>query len=113
MILIIKPWLFYLLSNPPRGMALFPFVLLKYSKDKQNLVVLNHEKIHLRQQLELGILPFYVLYLANYLVNRFLYSCHDQAYRNICFEREAYCHESDLSYLQNRKFGSFWQYLTK
>ncbi|QDW28306.1 hypothetical protein FFJ24_021195 [Pedobacter sp. KBS0701] len=82
-------------------MAIFPFILLKSAKLKNDAEMINHEKIHLRQQLELLILPFYLLYLFNYLINLFKYQNHDQAYRNIVFEKEAYNHDTDLNYLKN------------
>ncbi len=63
--------------------------------------MINHEKIHLRQQLELLVFPFYILYFFNYLINLFKYKNHDRAYRNIIFEREAYDHETNLDYLKN------------
>jgi hypothetical protein len=92
---------------PAAGMALFPFILVKRTKYKNNKAFINHEKIHLVQQLELLILGFYVLYLLNYLVNLFKYKNHQKAYLNIIFEREAYSMESDLSYLKRRKL---WQW---
>lgn len=94
---------------PAEGMAIFPFILLKkesYKKDKQ---ILNHEKIHLRQQLELLIFPFYFLYLLNYLINLLRYKKHDLAYRKIRFEQEAYRYENDLNYLES---GNWFGWLT-
>jgi hypothetical protein len=92
------------------GMALFPFILIKYRHLRYNEYLINHEKIHLQQQLEMLILPFYLLYGLNYLLNRFKYRSHDAAYRNICFEREAYQNEDDLEYLQKRSLWRFWRY---
>lgn len=86
---------------PAAGMAVFPFILLKYESYKNDAELLNHEKIHLRQQLELLVFPFYILYLINYIFNRFKYKGHDEAYREIVFEKEAYDHERDLNYLKN------------
>ncbi|RBQ05914.1 hypothetical protein DRW42_15410 [Pedobacter miscanthi] len=82
-------------------MAIFPFILLKSKSFKKDPEIINHEKIHLRQQLELLVFPFYFLYFFNYLINLFKYKNHDRAYRNIIFEREAYDHETDLNYLKN------------
>ena len=39
----------YLIPKGFRGFTLFPFVLVKYPEDKQNIILVNHEKIHLRQ----------------------------------------------------------------
>ncbi|WP_316827456.1 hypothetical protein [Pedobacter miscanthi] len=86
---------------PAAGMAIFPFILLKSERLKNDQEIINHEKIHLRQQLELLVFPFYLLYFLNYLINLFKYQNHHLAYRNIIFEQEAYDHENDLNYLKN------------
>jgi len=92
-------------------MAVFPFILVQSEKLKKDLVLINHESIHLKQELELLIIPFYVLYLFNYLINLWRYRDHDQAYLNIVFEREAYRNESDLDYLGKRKFWVWIRYV--
>lgn len=92
------------------GMALFPFILLKDAAFKHDAVFMNHERIHLRQQLELLVLPFYILYLINYLFNLLRYKDHNKAYLNIVFEREAYTNEYDPNYLSRRKFCTFLRY---
>lgn len=95
---------------PATGMALFPFILVKSARLKNDAVLINHEKIHLRQQLELLILPFYIFYLLNYFVNLIQYRNHYLAYRNIVFEKEAYDCEQNLQYLKN---GSWYGWLKK
>ena len=95
---------------PAAGMAIFPFILLKSASFKSDIEIINHEKIHLRQQLELLIFPFYIIYLLNYLINLIQYKKHDLAYRNIVFEKEAYDHEADLNYLKN---GSWYGWIKK
>ncbi|WP_080056993.1 hypothetical protein [Spirosoma aerolatum] len=92
------------------GMALFPFILVK--RPNPGPTLLNHEQIHLRQQAELGILPFYLWYVIEYLIRRFQYRDHYTAYRNISFEREAFANDQNLTYLPNRPFWQFWHYLT-
>ena len=89
------------------GMAIYPFIFVKkkhYAKDKY---IMNHEKIHLIQQLEMLILPFYVAYIGHYLWNLAYYRNHNEAYRNIIFEREAYYCDADLDYLKKRRFWAF------
>ena len=81
-------------------MAIFPFILLKSADLKANQTIINHEKIHLRQQIELLIFPFYIFYLFNYLINLLRYHKHDLAYRKIIFEEEAYQHDRDILYLK-------------
>lgn len=100
----------YLIPKGYRGLAAFPFVFVKYRVDKENLVFLNHEKIHLRQQLELLVLPFFIWYFMEYLVRLVQYRKADLAYRNISFEREAYANENDLEYLKHRPFFRFLKY---
>ena len=73
--------------------------------------IINHEKIHTRQEIEMLFIPFYVFYLLEYLFRLIQYKNHHKAYINISFEREAYKHGNDLSYLQQRKFFSWIKYL--
>ncbi|HJS00284.1 MAG TPA: hypothetical protein VJ780_05050 [Flavobacterium sp.] len=101
----------YLIPKGFRGLTAYPFVFLKYRIDKENPVFINHERIHLRQQLELLILPFFIWYFLEYLILLLKYNNKNHAYRNISFEREAYSNETDLDYLQNRKTFGFWKYL--
>ncbi len=104
MILIYVPFLWV------HGMALFPFVLIKHKHYVLNERLINHERIHLRQQLELLIIPFYIWYLAEYLWLRLRGMKHKQAYYAISFEREAYAREYDLDYLQYRPLWNFLNY---
>jgi hypothetical protein len=102
----------YLIPKGYRGMAVFPFVLMKHDFDKANQTFVNHEKIHLRQQLEMLILPFFIWYFLEYLIRLIQYRNRDLAYRNISFEREAYTKETDLNYLKKRQFFQFLNYIT-
>lgn len=101
----------YLTPKGFRGLTLYPFVFLKYKSDKENVVLLNHERIHIRQQIELLVVPFLVWYILEYLVRLIQFRERNLAYRNISFEREAYQNEKDLHYLKQRSFWSFINYL--
>lgn len=101
----------YLIPKGYSGMALFPFILLKERRDVSNAVMLQHEKIHLRQQLEMLILPFFIWYGIEFFIRILQYRDKHLAYRNISFEREAYANESQKDFLQNRKFWNFFNYL--
>jgi hypothetical protein len=101
----------YLIPKGYRGLAVFPFVFLKYSLDKKNPVFINHERIHLRQQLELLIIPFFIWYFLEFLVRFIQYGNMDLAYRNISFEREAYAKENTLVYLKKRFLWNFLNYI--
>lgn len=100
-----------LLSGRFKGISLWPFVILGNEHLKKDDLFLNHEKIHLRQQLEMLVLFFYIWYAVEFFV-RYL-DCKNGmlAYRNISFEREAYRRERDLAYLCNRPFWAFLKFL--
>ncbi len=91
------------------GLAFYPFVFVKNKKPGEKL--LHHERIHLRQQLEMGFLLFYLWYFIEYFVRYLQYGTHYLAYRNISFEREAFSQESSPLYLRERRFWAFRSYL--
>ncbi|UJH66430.1 hypothetical protein [Allomuricauda sp. SCSIO 65647] len=93
------------------GLSLWPFIIVKERHHKKDTVLINHERIHLRQQQELLILPFYLLYVAEWLLRIVLYLNAYRAYQNISFEREAYANEHDPDYLSTRKTFGFLDYL--
>lgn len=93
------------------GLTLWPFIILKEPHLKTDTVLVNHERIHLRQQQELLLFPFYLLYLIEWLFRSIYYWDSYKAYKNLSFEREAYSHEHDLEYLQHRRPFSFLRYL--
>jgi hypothetical protein len=57
--------------------------------------LLRHERVHVRQMRELGIVRFLVRYGIEYLRGRRNGLVHDAAYRNISFEREAFAAERE------------------
>lgn len=101
----------YLTPRGFRGLTVYPFVFMKYKLDKGNPVFINHEKIHLKQQLELFILPFFIWYGLEYLIRLVQYKNGFLAYKNISFEREAYANESNLEYLNKRRAYRFLSYI--
>ena len=108
MILIVSK---YLIPKGFRGLTVFPFVVVRYRNAQDYLVLMNHERIHLRQQMELLVLPFFVIYGLDYLVKLIRYRDKSLAYRNIVFEREAYQNENALDYLKSRSFWKFMKYV--
>lgn len=108
MFVVVWSWIF---AENFRGLALFPFIFLQNRGLKNNRIIINHEKIHIRQQIEMLILPFFIWYVIEYAVRWIRYGNSHKAYRNISFEREAYAKEADLDYLKTRKFYSFLRYL--
>lgn len=82
------------------AIALFPFIVIGKTS-RVDEVVLNHERIHLRQQIELLIIPFYIIYLCEGMFKK---------YRDISFEREAFANEKDPDYLRQRRSFAFLKY---
>lgn len=101
----------YLVPKGYTAIALYPFVFVRDKALVAQPVLLNHERIHLRQQAELLVLPFYIWYLIEYGIRYFKHKDQKAAYRNISFEREAYTNETDLGYLKQRSFFGFFKYL--
>ena len=101
MILIWPAFIKYFTTRGTIALALWPFIFLGDKSSGHDLVLLNHERIHLRQQLELLLIFFY-------LINRIKGMKANEAYLNICFEREAYLNEKNIDYLKKRKrYSSF------
>lgn len=72
--------------------------------------MINHENIHTQQMKELGYIFFYLFYLVEWIFRLFQYKFNNKkAYRNISFEKEAYDHEYDLRYLENRSRYAMWE----
>jgi hypothetical protein len=103
-----------LVPNGYLGFVVFPFIFLKKGLDKSSEKykrLFNHEMIHVKQQLELVVVLFFLLYGLNYLINLIKYKSIDLAYKNIIFEHEAYSNEKDLNYLKTRKRYNWVKYL--
>jgi len=84
-----------------QGLAFYPFIFISPDAVITEELI-NHERIHLRQQLELLIIPFYIWYLI---------ALYRKGYENISFEKEAYSNDHNLKYLKTRKLFSFKKYL--
>ena len=100
----------YVVPKGYRSITIFPFIFLLHKGDRENRVLVQHEKIHIRQQLELLVLFFYVWYCVEFIVKYAYYRNWNRAYRNISLEREAYANEKDLYYLKQRSFWRFLKY---
>ena len=102
----------YLLPRGFSGLTVFPFVILREKKHAQDAVTVNHERIHIRQQVELLVVFFFVWYLVEFGFRMIRFRNKDKAYRNISFEREAFENEHDLTYWKTRKWYGFLNYRT-
>ena len=72
--------------------------------------MLNHESIHTAQMKEMLYVGFYLWYFTEWIVRIFINGW-SNAYRNISFEKEAYLHESDKNYLEERDGFAWLNYL--
>jgi len=100
-----------ILGKNVNALTIFPLIILKNPEFKNDIVLINHEKIHLKQQLELLWIVFFLWYIIEYAIRKFQYNNADMAYRNISFEREAYANENNLQYIKKRKMFGFLRYL--
>lgn len=77
----------------------------------KNKSMVNHEEIHLRQQAEMLVLPFFLVYVFFFFWALIRYGNGPKAYRQIPFEQEAYDRENDLYYLNKRADWAWWKYI--
>lgn len=95
-------WFFELiLGKGIRGLAFWPFILVPSTTIIDD-VLINDERIHLRQQAEMFVIPFYICYLI---------ALYRKGYMNISFEKEAYFNEKNLDYLKKRNTFASVKYL--
>lgn len=124
----------FLPLRPYGAMALGPVLLLRRGT-RLTHTLLRHESIHWHQCREMLVVPFYVWYVAEWLVRLATEVWHEacsrhsgkpfpsassakprpnaaqRAYRRISFEREAYARQSDPTYLSHRPFWAFLRHL--
>lgn len=83
-----------------------------FTRDRRKITgkVLNHELIHCQQQLELLYIPFFILYIMEWLVRLLRFRNRYKAYSSLSFEREAYCNDANPDYLKHRKPYSWIHY---
>lgn len=72
---------------------------------------MNHERIHTAQMREMLYMFFYLWYVVEWLIRLIQYRNSHKAYRNICFEREAYTMQNKCTYLEQRKHYAWRKFL--
>ena len=90
------------------AITLWPFIFIR---DEGDPGTINHEKIHLRQQVELLIVGFYLLYAYYWLKGYLKHGDRVRAYYEIPFEKEAHTLDSDLNYLEKRQHYAWINFL--
>lgn len=120
-----------------KAITVMPFVFARKKFRPLDDVTLNHEGIHLRQQLEVLIVAaavmailclivlswwwmflslgaYYILYCVEYFIKLCAYGRGHEAYKNISFEQEAFLNERDFNYLKEERRAFAWvKYLTR
>ena len=115
-----------------QAITIWPWIFARNSAKWLKDYVVNHEGIHLRQQLEvlivsavvmattilltgiswwwMGIVPFfyYIWYCVEYLIRLCLYGNRNEACRNIATEQEAFLNEHDFNYLKEERMAFAW-----
>ena len=82
-----------------------------FSNRKPSPTLTNHEYIHTLQQREMIYIFFYIWYLAEWLIKLIIYHDFIKAYDNLSFEREAYSHQTEYEYPQNRSLYAWINYI--
>lgn len=120
-----------------KAITILPFIFARKSAKWLKDYVLNHESIHLRQQLEVlilsafiialliclfdlswwwmlvSLLVYYAWYGTEWLVRLAIYKDKNKAYCNIAVEQEAYINQYDFTYLDNRKAFAWVRFIGK
>jgi hypothetical protein len=86
------------------GLSIFPFIFVPNEACKNDKRLINHERIHHRQQLELLFFGFVIWYFI---------ALYRKSYMGISFEREAYQNDHNLDYLKTRPLFAFYKYRNK
>lgn len=119
-----------------KAITIWPLVFARKKFRPLDDVTINHEGIHLIQQLEIIILSllvlaiivlslhlsllwlllslgsYYILYCLEYVIRLCAYGRGHEAYRNISFEQEAFLNEKDFNYLIERKAFAWVKHIT-
>jgi len=120
-----------------KAVTIWPLIFARKSAKWLKDYVENHEKIHLRQQLEVLVMSamiilmavlsldlsrwwmltsfgvYYTWYGLEWLIRLAVYRDTHMAYRNIAVEQEAYLNERDMAYLNQRKAFVWVRYIGK
>lgn len=90
-----------------KAITLWPFIIFR---DEGNELTIRHESIHIKQQTELLVIFFYILYAYDFVVGLIKHRDFFKAYTNIRFEQEAYQNQADKEYLSNRERWAWTKY---
>lgn len=87
------------------GLALWPCVFVAgvaVTKKGAPTTTLLHEQIHIAQQRECWVLPFYLGYVLEFFYRKWTTADEEDPYERVSFEAEAYAYEEQPDYLLHR-----------
>lgn len=107
-------WFFGLWSGHPRlakAVAFFPLIIFRSHEEKIPWII-NHEKIHLRQQLETAFVGTFILSFLETIYAKFvLGKTFKEAYLWRSSEQEAYQNQNNFKYLESRRPWTQFKYI--
>lgn len=112
-----KPRKIYSKLIPAKGyisiLILWWMVIREEYRDSAPWFAEIHETIHLRQELEMGIILFYVWFVVEFLIKLMITLSWSRAYRSVAFEQEAYRNQLEKSYLERRPAFAWLRFVLK
>ncbi len=98
-------------SKTAIAITIFPFIVVRSQEELFPWLVI-HERIHLRQQLELLFIGALLLFILETLYARMVLRLpRYETYLYFSLEQESYRNQNDSDYLKNRKPFSVFYYL--
>ena len=95
-----------------RILCVWPFLFVSNAEPRPlPPEVLNHERIHARQQLEMLWVFFFIWYGAEFMIRWFQQGDRFRAYRSLSHEQEAFRYERDAQYLKVRKLFAWISFM--
>jgi len=87
---------------------IFGIIFARKECNSLKLETITHERIHTAQMLETLFIPFYLIYGIHFLILLIKKRNWNEAYRNICFEKEAYNYQWYDWYISDRRKHYNW-----
>ncbi len=98
-------------SKSAKAVTVFPFIFVRSKEDVKPWII-NHERIHIRQQLELLLVGAVILYIIEFLYALIILRLPwNEAYLWNSAEQESYRNQNNFDYLEHRKLFFQFKYL--
>ncbi len=94
-----------------KGAAFYPFLFVRREEFATPLII-NHERIHFRQQIETLFIGLFLLRIIETVYARLVLKLQAPNYNlYLAAEQEAYRNQHDMQYLNGRKWFSLFKYI--